>query len=92
MLSYDGIVDRGQFLPDTAVLARVNDRVTRVGAFIDAYFSSYAEDRPKSDSAGRVEFLNSIVNKEVLGLTALAINRPLGFEDRAKLRAATEQQ
>ena len=91
VLSYDGIVDRGQFLPDTAVLARVNDRVTRVGAFIDAYFSSYAEDRPKADSAGRVEFLNSIVNKEVLGLTALAINRPLGFEDRAKLRAATER-
>src|SRR5262249_12283244 len=74
--SYDGIEDRGQFLPDTALLVRVEDRVTRVHDFVDAYFGSYAEYRPKPDSAGRVEFMNSIINKEVLGLTALASNRP----------------
>jgi hypothetical protein len=78
--------DTGQFLPDTTLLARVGDREIRVGDYVDAYFRSYAEYRPRPDSAGRLEFLNSMINKEVLGLTALEINRPLGFEDRATLR------
>lgn len=83
--------DPGRFLPDTAVLLRVGDRVTRVRDFIDAYFVSYAEFRPPPDSAGRVEFLQSLINKEVLGLTALGVDRPLGLEDRAVLRAHTER-
>ena len=83
--------DTGQFLPDTVLLARVGDRSTRVSDYIDAYFRSYAEYRPRPDSAGRIEFLNSMINKDVLGLTALAINRPFGFEDRAVMREHTER-
>src|SRR5262245_54925129 len=79
------------FLPDSTVLARVADRSIRVVRFVDAYFASYAPVRPRPDSAGRVEFLNSMVNKEVMGLTALKINRPLTFEDRAQLREYTDR-
>ena len=84
-----GVRDTGQFLPDSTVLARVHDRTVRVSKFIDAYFSSLAQVRPAADSLGRVEFLNSMINKEVLALTALAINRPLEFEDRTVLREHT---
>src|SRR5262245_55654679 len=70
-----------QFLPDSAVLARVADRSIRVDRFVDAYFASYGPVRPRPDSAGRVEFLGSMVNKEVMGLTALKVNHPLTFED-----------
>ena len=58
---------------------------------MDAYFASYAPVRPKPDSLGRVEFLTSMVNKEVLALTALSVNRPFGFEDRATMREHTER-
>lgn len=85
-----GVLDSGQFLPDTTVLARVNDRVLRIYDFVDAFFSSYAQFRPRPDAPGRLEFLNSMVNKEVMALTALAIDRPLGFEDRTTLRAHTQ--
>jgi len=80
-----------QFLPDSAVLARVADRSIRVDRFVDAYFASYAPVRPKPDSAGRVEFLGSMVNKDVLGLTALKINKPLTFEDRTTLKEYTDR-
>ena len=83
--------DTGQFLPDTVVLARVNDRTTRVGDYVDAYYRSYAEDRPRPDSAGLRQFLNSIIDKDVMGLMVLGINRPLGFEDRLALRENRER-
>jgi parvulin-like peptidyl-prolyl cis-trans isomerase-like protein/PPIC-type peptidyl-prolyl cis-trans isomerase-like protein len=86
-----GVLDTGQFLPDTTMLARVGDRTIRIGRYVEAFFSSYAEFRPKPDSLGRVEFLNSMINKEVLGLTALAINRPFTFEDRVTMRGFTER-
>ena len=79
------------FLPDSFVLARVNNRAIRVERFVDAYFASYGPVRPNTDSLGRVEFLNSMVNKEVMALTALAVNRPLDFEDRATMREHTER-
>ena len=82
----DGVPDTGQFLPDSAVLGHVNERVFHVGDFRNSWFASYAEYRPKPDSSGRAEFLNSMVNKEVLALTALQLNRPFDFEDRAKMR------
>ncbi|MBI5709682.1 MAG: peptidyl-prolyl cis-trans isomerase [Candidatus Eisenbacteria bacterium] len=87
----DGVPDTGQFLPDSAFLGRVNDRRFTVRQFREAWFSSYAEYRPRPDSAGRVEFLNSMVNKEVLAHTALAADRPLDFEDRATLREHTQR-
>jgi hypothetical protein len=80
-----------QFLPDSVVLARVADRSIQVIRFVDAYFASYAPVRPRPDSAGRVEFLASMVNKDVMGLTALKINRPLTFEDRSVLREYTDR-
>ena len=39
--------DTGQFLPDSALLARVADRRIRVGDYVDAYFRTYAEYRPE---------------------------------------------
>jgi hypothetical protein len=86
-----GVLDTGQFLPDTTMLARVGDRDIRIADYVDAFFSSYAEFRPRPDSLGRVEFLNSMINKEVLGLTALGVNRPFGFEDRVTLRGYTDR-
>src|SRR5262245_44617480 len=80
-----------QFLPDSAVLARVADRSIRVDRFVDAYFASYGPVRPRPDSAGRVEFLGSMVNKEVMGLTALQVNHPLTFEDRTVMREYTDR-
>jgi hypothetical protein len=79
------------FLPDSFVLARVQDRSIRVDRFVDAYFASYAPVRPKPDSAGRVEFLGSMINKDVLGITALKINKPLTFEDRSEMREYTDR-
>lgn len=79
---YDGIPDTGQFLPDTTVLGRVNDRVIRIRDFVDTYYSSYAEYRPGADSAGRAQFLNTMIEKEVLAHVARQARRPMGFEDR----------
>ncbi len=83
--------DTGQYLPDTVLIARVDDRIIRVRDYIQAYFNSYPEYRPLPDSAGRLEFLNTLLNKEVLGITARAVNRPLGFEDRVTLREHTQR-
>jgi len=74
------------FLPDSFVIARVQERVVRVGDYVDSYFNSYVEYRPEQDSLGRVEFLKSTIHKDLLAIEALRINRPLSFEDRAVLR------
>uniref|UniRef100_A0A832I4A8 Peptidyl-prolyl cis-trans isomerase n=1 Tax=Eiseniibacteriota bacterium TaxID=2212470 RepID=A0A832I4A8_UNCEI len=74
------------FLPDTAVLARVEDRAITAFRFVDAFFASDPEFRPTMDSTGRAKFLQSLVNQAVLGLVATEANRPLGFEDRLRLR------
>lgn len=87
----DGVPDTGQFLPDNAVLGHVNDRVFHVHDFREGWFSSYAQVRPRPDSAGRVEFLRSMANKEVMALTALKLGRPLEFEDRATMREHTQR-
>ncbi|HEY6194208.1 MAG TPA: peptidyl-prolyl cis-trans isomerase [Candidatus Eisenbacteria bacterium] len=83
--------DTGQFLPDSVWLVRVGPRVTRAGDFVREWFSSYPEYRPMQDSAGRVQFLNNLINRDVLALTALGQNRTAGFEDRLALRE-TEQR
>jgi parvulin-like peptidyl-prolyl isomerase len=88
---YDSPEDRAKYLPDSAVILTVADRKVRVGEFIDTYFSMNGEFRPKPDSLGRVEFLNTLINKNVLGLTATAIARPLAFEDRAVMREHTDR-
>lgn len=83
---YGGNEDRSRYLPDTTVIARVGNRTFRFSDFISEYFYSFAEFRPKTDSLGRVEFLNTLINKNVLGLAANEIQPPLTFEDRARLR------
>src|SRR5206468_2051533 len=83
--------DTGQFLADSVWLLRVGPRVTTAGRFVEDYFASYPEYRPAQDSLGRVQFLQSILNKDVLGLTAVALDHPLGFEDRLAIREARER-
>ena len=85
------VPDTGQFLPDSVWLLRVGPRVTTVGDYVRNWFSSYPEYRPAQDSAGRVQFLTSLLHKDVLAMTALALNRPLGFEDRLALRETRQR-
>lgn len=87
----NGVLDTGQFLPDTTILCQVGPRVTRARDFVELYFYSYAEDRPNSDSLGRVQFLNTLVNKDLLGLIARELNPPMRFEDRSALREFQER-
>lgn len=82
----NGVRDTGQFIPDSVWIVQVGPRVTTTGMFVHRYFDSYGEDRPGGDSLGRVRFMNSIVDKEVLGMSALAQARPMGFEDRLQMR------
>lgn len=87
----NSVRDTGQFLADSTWLCRVDDRVVDVRQFVEAYFTSYAEYRPRPDSLGRVEFLQSLVNKDLLALAALASGTQLGFEERATMREHTQR-
>lgn len=82
----NGIPDTGQFLPDSVVVLRVGDRVTNVGTYVREYFAAYPEFRPMGDSTGRVQFLNTLRNRDVLGTVALSVYKPDRFEDRLALR------
>jgi hypothetical protein len=90
MIMVGGRLVSGPFLPDTAVLARVDDKAIRVGEYIDQYFTA-VEFRPGPDSLGRVEFLNTLIDKEVLGHVARAVGKPLSFEDRQVMREHTQR-
>ncbi len=87
----NGVPDTGQFLPDTALLGSVDDRNFTVGEFRQSWFASYALDRPPGDSTGRVTFLTTMADKEVLARLARQVNKPFGFEDRATLREHTQR-
>lgn len=88
----NGIPDTSSYwLRDTVVLGRVNGRPLRVREFIDTYYDSYAEDRPDGDSLGRVQWLNSMINKAILGTVARQANYPFGFEERQAMREHTER-
>ncbi len=82
-----GPAPAGGYLPDSYVLARVGARKITVYDFRERYFAFDATLRPAQDSVGRASFLQSMVDKDVLGQAALKTNRTLGFEDRAELRA-----
>ena len=87
-----GIPDTSSyFLKDSVALARVNDRVLRVREYINAYYDSYAQDRPGSDSLGRAEWLNSMINKEVVATIARRANYSFGYEERLVMRQHTER-
>jgi parvulin-like peptidyl-prolyl isomerase len=87
----NGVPDTGQFLPDTAVLGSMDERQFTVMEFRQAWFASYALDRPAADSAGRFQFLTAMADKEVLARLARQVNRPFDFEDRAVLREHTQR-
>jgi hypothetical protein len=78
-------------LPDSAWLARVDNHVITVGEYLERWFASWPPDLPASDSAGRAEFLNSMITKEVLAGVARRVNRPMGFEDRLVLREHSQR-
>jgi peptidyl-prolyl cis-trans isomerase C len=78
------------FLPDSVVLARVNGNAIRVKDYVASYFRGSPEFRPNADSTGRVEFLGTLIDKEVLAQTARETKRTLGFEQRLKMREDTE--
>ena len=73
-------------LPNSTVLARVNDRTVTVLDFRAGFFSSDPEFRPSNDSTGRAQFLENLINKEVLALAAREANPRLGSLDEADLR------
>lgn len=87
-----GIPDTaGAFLPDSAMLASVDGRKLTAGEFVQTWYNAYAADLPKSDSLGRVEWLNSMVDREVMGRVARKVNRPFTYEDRLQLRQHTQR-
>ncbi len=85
------VPDTGQFLADSVWVLRVGPRVTTVGDFVEGWFASYPEYRPGQDSLGRVQFIKNLMNRDILGLTATAQERPLGFEDRLAIREVRQR-
>ena len=83
--------DTGQFLADSVWLLRVGPRVSTAGSYVREWFAAYPEFRPGQDSTGRVKFLQTLMNRDILGLTATALNTPTSFEDRLKLRETRQR-
>ena len=71
---------------DSTVLARVGNRVIRVHDYRDRYFAADAESKPGPDSLGRIAFLKIMIDKEIMGLTAQARNRPLSPSDQLTMK------
>ena len=71
------------------MLATVNEYQVTARKFIVSYFNAYAPDRPGQDSLGRVSFLQTMVDKEVLGRTARAAGYQLTYEERLVMREHT---
>jgi peptidyl-prolyl cis-trans isomerase C len=86
-----GRPDTTSYLPDSTVLARIEDRVIRAGEFTYTYYSTNPEFRPSDDSTGRASFLNTMINKEIMGRVAKASGLALSFEDRLKMREHTQR-
>ncbi len=75
-----------EWLPDSVALARVDDRVITAGDYRMGYLGADVSSRPRADLPGRTQFLGTMIDKELLGITAAAAGRPLDFEQRAQLR------
>src|SRR5262245_31952500 len=58
------IPDTGQFLADSVWLLRVGPRLTRVGDYVERWYATYPEDRSGQDSLGRLQFLETLTNKD----------------------------
>jgi len=87
----NGIPDTGQFIPDSTLVARVDEKRFTVLDFCWNYYNAFPTDRPKPDSLGRVEFLNTLVNKEVLGRTAERVGYDIGYEGRIQMREESQR-
>jgi hypothetical protein len=83
-------LDTVKYLPDTTLMAKVETRAIDADRLRTSFYGADFTARSHADSAGRLEFLNSMINKEVLGLTARSINVPLDFTDRANLRGYSD--
>ncbi len=77
---------QARIIPDSTVLARVGPRTVTAGVFMDNWVAGNPMTRPAvGDSAGRREFLDVLVNRELLRLAALERPTTLDFGQRAKL-------
>src|SRR5262245_43414857 len=74
------------YLPDSVVLARVNDRVIRVKDYIHAFFNTSPEFRPHADSLGRRKFLETMIQQEIIAKVARDAKRPETMEDRGVMK------
>ena len=75
-----------RIVPDSTVLARVGTRTVTAGVFADNWVAGNSLTRPaRSDSAGRHDFLNTLVSRELLLLGALERPQPLDFAQRTRL-------
>jgi hypothetical protein len=88
---YNEVPDTGQFLPDSAVVASVDQRKFTAREFVIEYYSAFAADRPKPDSAGRVAFMHALTDKEVLSQTARKVGYNIGYEGRTDMRDYTQR-
>lgn len=88
---YNGVPDTGQFLADSVVLARVDDKRFTARTFVYEYFSAFSGDRPRPDSLGRVKFLNSLIDRQVLGVAARKVGYNVGYEGRVEMRDYTQR-
>ena len=78
--------DSASPLPNSTVIAKVNDRSLTVHDFRERYFAAGPAFQPTTDSAGRAEFLESLINKEVLALVARKVDPPLDATEQATLK------
>jgi hypothetical protein len=73
-------------LPDSTLLARFQGDPIRAREVVGRYYDALPTERPDPDSSGRAQWLHTIVDQRVMGAVAREVNRPFGFEDRAKMR------
>ncbi len=79
------------FVDDTVVVARIEDRFIRVRDFVDRFFNSYMEYRPQGDSLGRAEFLQRLIDKEVIARVARSAKYPETFQERFAMKTETQR-
>ncbi len=83
---------RATIVPDSTLLARVGSRTITAGLYIDNWVAGNALTRPAAaDSAGRRQFLDILVNRELLRLAALEHPHPLDFADQTQLAEWREE-
>ena len=83
--------DTGQFLRDSVVLARFDQKHITVGDFRREFFAIFSGNRPDRDSLGRVSFLNALISKELLGPAARKVGYDIGYEGRVQMKEYTQR-